>query len=167
MIYKLIKNKDIAIVGNAKSVFNKKRDIDNHDVVIRLNRGFPKVGIGNRTDILGLSSVLTQKEIKRYNPKAILWCTPKHELMTDYLKKVAYIFPKSSWVNLESRINARPSTGLMMIYYVLSSCKSITLYGFDFWNSNTWYSNENRPGPHNPKSEEQFIRQLTKVKIIQ
>ena len=166
MIHKLIKNKDVAIVGNAQSIFNKKRDIDNHEIVIRLNRGFPKAGIGSRTDILGLSLGLTQAEIERYNPKAILWCTPRHENMTDYLKKVAYIFPKSSWVNLESRIDARPSTGLMTLYYVLSCCKSITLYGFDFWTSNTWHSNTNRPGPHNPKSEENFIRQLTKVKII-
>jgi len=126
MIHKITKNKDVAIVGNAKSIFNEKRDIDKHEVVIRLNRGFPKDGIGTRTDILGTSFGLTQDEIKQYSPKAILWCTPRHENMTDYLKQVAYIFPKSSWVNLESRINARPSTGLMTIYYVLSSCKSIT-----------------------------------------
>jgi len=163
-----ILNKDIAIVGNAKSVFNKKRPIDEHEIVIRINKGSPKEKeeiIGTRTDILALSLCLDQNKIEsEFSPKIIVWCTPKYTLMNEYLQQVARIYPLQDWFKLYDILNARPSTGCMIIDYIAPYAKKLTLYGFDFWNSNTWYTNNIHLGEHNPLNEKRFITTLIENK---
>lgn len=159
-----IRNKNIAIIGNAESVFNKTRPIDSHDIVVRINKGSPKgkeAIIGERTDILALSLPLEEEEITQgFNPKYIVWCTPKHESMTEYLKENALIFPKSYWEILYGELNARPSTGCMIMFYLFPYCESISLYGFDFWKTNNWYTQNIHFAKHDPKSEEKFMKFL-------
>jgi hypothetical protein len=38
--------------------------------------------------------------------------------------------------------------------------KSLTLYGFDNWTSETWYTNRIAPCIHLPSAEKQFIEML-------
>lgn len=170
-IKEIVQNKDVALVGNASSIFKEKRPIDNHEVVIRMNQGFPKMWgmlkgyIGERTDILALSLALEEEIIKKqFNPKAILWCTPKWELMNDYLRKNAIRFSLQDWQLIVDVLHARPSTGFMTFFYVLSSCKKITLYGFDFWETSNFYTNNIHIGPHNPKREKKIIESLIEGK---
>lgn len=166
-IRKIITGKDVAIVGNASSLFNKQRAIDEHEVVVRINKGFPHSQglIGKRTDIWATSIALEKEVIdKQFNPKAILWCTPRYELMNDYLKKEAVRLDIRDWQILFDGINARPSTGFMTICYMFPIAKSITLYGFDFWKSPTSYTGVIHIGPHNPITEERVIKELLKEK---
>ena len=84
-----LNNKNIAIVGNANSIFNKPRDIDKHEVIIRLNLGSPKGKehyIGKRTDVLALSMDLKRNEVtkKFNNPKFIFYCTPNNREYISY-----------------------------------------------------------------------------------
>jgi len=168
-IKKIIEDKDVALVGNALSIFNEPRPIDKHEVVIRINKGFPKLlgseYIGERTDILATSLAIEEKVIKyQYNPKAILWCTPKHELMNDYLRRVAIKYPLQGWQVLVDGLQARPSTGFMTFCYIFASCKTITLYGFDFWASDNWYTKNKHIGPHSPTKEKEVIEAMIKSK---
>lgn len=88
----LIKDKTVAIVGPAKYLTNSKygEDINNHDVVVRLNRGYELVegsstDIGDRTDILysclieraGNAGKIVPTELKeKFNIKMIV--APPH-----------------------------------------------------------------------------------------
>jgi hypothetical protein len=94
----LIKDKNIALVGPAKYLTNSGygSDINNHDMVIRLNRGYELVtenfcDIGDRTDILysclieraGNAGKIDPKQLKeRFNIKMVV--APPH---SDYRGK--------------------------------------------------------------------------------
>lgn len=170
-IKEIIQDKDVAIVGNATSLFREKRPIDQHEVVVRINKGFPKMWgmlkskIGERTDIWATSLALDESTIKlQFDPKVILWCTPKWELMNDYLRKEAIRLDRRDWQMMVDGLEARPSTGFMVICYMFPCAKSITLYGFDFWETPNYYTNNKHIGPHNPEKEKYVIQELLKDK---
>ena len=64
----LVDGKSVAVVGNASSLFGKNQgaEIDAHDVVIRLNRGFivDRTQQGSRTDIIGTARPLNTAQIE-------------------------------------------------------------------------------------------------------
>lgn len=160
----LLKDKNVAIIGNAESVLSRKKEIDNkHDVIVRMNRGFPKGKeeyIGSRTDILATSLPLSEQDIKEnYNPKFIVWCTPKKELMTTYLRMNSIYYPIVNWNVLYSTLCARPSTGCMIFDFIYNyrNFKSLHLYGFDFWATNNWYTNRIHLAQHDPNQEKKYI----------
>jgi len=170
-IKNIIQDKDVAIVGNAQSLFREKRPIDQHEVVVRINKGFPKMWgllkgkIGERTDIWATSLALDEETVKtQFNPKAILWCTPNWGSMNDYLRKEAIRLDRRDWQVMVDGLGARPSTGFMVIYYTFPCAKSITLYGFDFWSTPNFYTNNIHIGPHNPIKEKRVIEELLKEK---
>jgi len=155
--------KKIALIGNAKSVFNKEKFIDNkYDIVCRINAGFPQGKekyIGSRTDILFLSSALSEGAIKRFGTKYTVWCTPKVQYMTNWIRKNALRYPIENWNVLYADLSHRPSTGIMAFDYLLCfGFKSLTLIGFDFWKTSTWYTNNIHLAKHSPKDEERYIK---------
>lgn len=158
-----MKSKNVVLFGNANSVFEEKRKIDSkYDLVCRINAGSPKGKeefLGSRTDILFLSLGLSEQIIKEMNPDKIFWCTPKEELMTDYIKKSYDLFSRETWTKLYKKLGkTRPSTGLMAIeYFVEEGFKTLTLIGFDFWKTKNWYTNTRHIGPHNPEKERNYV----------
>ncbi len=171
--FDFVKGRNIALFGNAKSLFVSKRQVDNkYDIIGRMNSGFPKHHekyLGERTDILFLSIPIQNYRIKELNPKFIIWCTPKTEAMTKWLKNNALIYKKSDWNKLYKKIGYRPSTGAMAIdIFLKTKYKSLTLYGFDNWKTATWYTNKIHLAKHNPKAEQKYIKKLInkgKIKI--
>jgi hypothetical protein len=164
-LFNYIKDKDIAVLGNAKSILNKKHAIDDHEIVVRINKGFPQEYTGERTDILALSLPLTKGEIlDNYSPRFIVWCTPKYDKMTQYLREVCLYFPQGNWKLLYNALGARPSTGCMIVAYLYPYCKSMTLYGFDFWKTPNYYTDVIHTGQHNPKAEQLFLNYMIKDK---
>ncbi len=152
-------NKNIVLFGNAKSVLNKKRQIDNKfDIICRINAGIPKDKeqyIGSRTDILFLSLDLSEKDILAFNTGTIIICSPL--IFLDYINcRYSY----SAWCELYSKLSSRPSTGLMAFDYILQrNFKTLTLLGFDFWQTSNWYTNNIHIAKHNPKAERLYIEQ--------
>ena len=157
-----LKGRKIALFGNAKSVLNKEKEIDSqYDVICRMNLGFVKGHekyIGSKTDVLFLSMPIQEERLRQLNPKFIIWCTPKQELMTPHLQKHALTYSKVDWYRLFGTLKARPSTGVMAFDILINiGCKQLDLYGFDHWKSVTWYNDKNRPSHHNPETEEKYI----------
>jgi hypothetical protein len=77
-----IAGKSIAVVGNAQSLFDAEfgTEIDAHDIVIRLNKGFVKSPLaqGHRTDFWGFTPELSEAEMQdHFDPKVILFLIPK------------------------------------------------------------------------------------------
>jgi len=156
--------KNIAIVGNAKSIFTKNHNIDSHEVIIRINRGFPIRGLdsfnGSRTDIIAISMNLSDEEIKQYNPEYILYCSPKNrEQLNPYIKENAVFYDRIDWEVLSRSLEARPSTGCMVFDFITNyvDFKELHLYGYDFMRSETWYTDAQHHGEHNYVAEEEYL----------
>ena len=153
-----IKGKRVAIVGNSVSIFNSKygKDIDNHDIVIRFNKGFPNniESQGSKTDILMLACHLTDDEIKKYNPKY----TIRRLNIPYYNFTCDYVFTDSFMREISQNLGARPSSGLMMIEFALKSeAKIIDVYGFTFFKDATYYNPEGYKTKHCGETEEKRI----------
>lgn len=159
----LVEGRSVALVGNASSLFEKHHPIDDHDIVIRMNRGpttlDPRGTGGFRTDILLISGFAEQEFIK--TAEHVVYMTPKHrnKLPPDIRSRL-YFYPTEWWSELESKIGARPSTGCMGIDLLsrLIGSGKIHLYGFDFWKTPTSYTGKIQLGPHNPSAEELYAR---------
>ena len=163
--FDFVKGRNIALFGNAKSVLRTEKEIDSkYDIICRMNMGFVKGHeklIGMRTDVLFLSMPLRASVIREINPKFIIWCTPKHEKMTEFIKKRALIYDITWWNKLYYVLKARPSTGMMALDILKTTeSYSIHIYGYDHWKSETWYTNKNNPCHHKPKKEEHLVNEI-------
>jgi len=159
-----LENKNIALVGNAKSIFSETRNIEQHEIIIRMNKGNPKGKesfIGKRTDILALSLNLKKEEIEAFNSKFIFYCSPKNrEFLSDHLKESAYYYPNLNWSVLHKTLEARPSTGCMMFDFLFNyvDFAELHLYGFDFMRTPNWYTDKIHMAEHNYINEEAYIK---------
>lgn len=160
-----IRGKNIAIVGNAKSIFDKSngKEIDSHDFVIRFNRGFiiKEESQGKKTNLLLLACVLTPEELKSYNAEFI--CNrSKH-----YPNPVKYTIRSEQRAFMKLRLGSQPSTGFMAVQICLNyGAKSIDLYGFDFEKTPTFYNPEGYKTQHNYANEEGIMREYESMGLI-
>jgi hypothetical protein len=162
-----IAGKSVAIVGNAKSLLDTDFGplIDAHDVVIRLNKGFVVApsAQGARTDMIGVTPELTEDEIvRRFDPALILFLIPKLRHLriyrTENVRKLVF-YPLRHWLSDRNMIGRRPSSGFMAVSYVLrlESAASVTLYGFDFGATETYYNPPDYRTPHDYAAEQRII----------
>lgn len=158
------KEKNIVLFGNARSVFNEEREIDNkYDIICRINAGNP-IGkenyLGSKTDVLFLSLNLSEYEIELFESKYIVLCSPKIFLNYDYDD----VYDINNWSKLFSKLGSRPSTGIMAFDYILKigGFKTLTLIGFDFWETPNWITNTVHIAKHSPKAEKKYIEQKIK-----
>jgi hypothetical protein len=161
------RGKNIALFGNAKNVLLTEKEIDiKYDIICRMNEGFPngkEKYIGTRTDILFISTPLSEDQILKYRASYLIWCTPKYEKMTNYIRVNALIYAKADWQILHDKLGHRPSTGMMAINILLNISNlwtTLTLYGFDHWKTETWYTNRIAPCHHNPEAEKQYLDEI-------
>ena len=160
-----INGKSVAIVGNAKSIFDTKygNEIDGHDFVIRFNRGFiqDRESQGNKTSLLILACPLTDYEIKRFSPK---WVANRSESYTSNADFRINNYDR--WL-LASSIGSQPSTGFIAVnicmYY---KAGKIDLYGFDFCKTPTFYNPEGHKCPHNMDMEKQILMGYENVGLL-
>lgn len=164
-----LSNCSVALVGNAQSIFDKQHgvEIDQHDVVVRMNAGWPidPRCQGQRTDLLCLSMGLTAAEIlEKYGSPKLIWMTPKRRIMHNSVKnRGLYIYPRKCWDLLREELEGnRPSTGAMAIdlFCRQLGVQRISLYGFDFKKTKTFYLENDHVGPHRFDLEEILIRKI-------
>ncbi len=167
MLRAMIAGRTVVVVGNAKSLLDTDFGpaIDAHDVVIRLNKGFvvkPECQ-GGRTDLVGLTPELTEDETaSRFAPQAYVMLTPKMRHYgfrhPDNIRRTIF-YAWHHWLADRNRIGRRPSSGYMMISYLLrlNSAASVTLYGFDFGATETYYNPVGYQTPHDYAAERAII----------
>ncbi|MEA1989493.1 MAG: hypothetical protein U9N57_09865 [Pseudomonadota bacterium] len=178
-IESLIKDKNIALVGNSQKVLGKNYPVDQHDVVIRMNRAWNmpeemKEHVGYKLDILAAS--IEQENIDQLVNQydTVLWMTPKHR--DEFIKETTdrlHFYPLEWWQELYNRFDTNPSTGCMTFDVIRRYIGNgqVTLYGFDFFKSDNWYQKKRlshrimdflriprKRNPHSGNQEEQFIR---------
>lgn len=157
-IQDFVKGKSVALIGNGSMTFNKLNgmEIDTHDIVVRMNRGTPKgkgKWLGSRTDILGVTTMPSKEEmLVDFNPTYFIWlCLNLGTKIPDYIDNQTYSieYSKYYWPLCGRLGNSCPSTGMQLfeLFARYLDCKSITLYGYDFCKTSSWYAKDpNRPG---------------------
>lgn len=156
-----IKGKRVAIVGNAKSIFDKRngKAIDEHETVIRFNKGFihnPDAQ-GNNTTIVFLACNLTHYELQGY--RARFWINRSN----NYYNPTGLKISNGDRKILATMLGAQPSTGFMAIDVCLRfGAERIDLYGFDFEKTPTFYNPDGYVTQHKYSEEEKIIRQYEK-----
>ena len=170
-----IKNKSVAIVGNSQDIFNTKYgiDIDNHDIVIRFNKGYPirKESQGSKTDILFLACTLNEQELKMFNSKYTIkrskYCGNNCSFTLKDDDKYQFIQDRNNESKRIGEKISHPSTGFVAIQFCLSSeCKCIDLYGFDGLKNPTYYNKSNYKTLHNGDKEFEKILEYQKYKLL-
>jgi len=162
-----LKDKQICLLGNARSILNTPKDIDKYEIVCRMNRGLP-IGkeryIGNRTDVLFTSTKLTSQLVLQYKTRYLVWMTKCQKLLPEWMKSCTIQNPPEDWQELKDQYpeNKLPSTGCIVINFLLKHIefKSLIIYGFDFMRSGTWYNNLKDPRWHPKETEEKIIKGL-------
>ena len=160
-----IKGKKVAIVGNAKSIFDKRngKAIDEHDTVIRFNKGFihDKNVQGSFTTMVFLACNLASYELQGYKAKFFI------NRSNHYYNPTALRVANGDRKFLANRLGAQPSTGFMVIDICLRfGAEQIDLYGFDFGETITFYNDPNYVPLHNYKEEGNIVREYEKDGLL-
>jgi len=166
-LIEFLKNKDICVLGNSRSILNNKKDIDKYEVVCRMNLGTPQGKeefIGSRTDVLFISTRFTEELYKKFNAKYVMWMTECNKLASDWIKEYAFQNPIDEWraINSIFPIDKLPSTGLLALNFLINYIpfKSLTIYGFDCFCSGTWYHKKTGLQWHSGTLEKKLILDL-------
>lgn len=158
----LLTGKNVAIVGNSIRVLEKAQgaEIDAHDIVIRFNKGFPNDKVGHKTDILFLACTLTEEELRRFNAKHTVRRSKLCQNNCDFkIEKVDMARLKQN--------GAQPSTGFLAVDFALGcNCKTIDLYGFDFFKNPTYYNPVGYVTKHNGNSEQERILEFKRAGLL-
>jgi len=170
-IQEFCKGKDICLPGNANSILKEKKDIDSFDVVCRMNRGTPRgkeAFIGSRTDILFLSTGMSGENIRSsFKPRFVIWMTECNRLAKPWVLENAIQNPGKDWRELQKQLGMNPSTGFLALNFFLKRIdfKSLTIYGFDFFETKTWYNTKIDSGQkHCGQKEKLLITEMLKGK---
>ena len=156
--------KSVAIVGNATSLLAHRHGalIDGHDVVVRMNMGFPvdAAAQGTRFDLWCFSNYrATLQAPDGFVAPRSVWMSPKFR---DWQGGIDCCFyPIADWRALRDQLGARPSVGAMTIDLVSrASPRQVTVIGFDFNRSKTFYETRTLPSPHDFAAEERYVTDL-------
>jgi len=160
-----IKGKKVAIVGNAKSIFDKKngKKIDKHDFIIRFNCGFIKEpeSQGSRTDMVMLALDMKKEDVMSYNAKWVI------NRSRHYNNEVDFIIPNVDRARMRDMLDAQPSTGFIAIDLCLyAGAYSIDLFGFDWEKTKTFYNPDGYQTQHKYKNEENIVLEYKKYGLV-
>lgn len=158
----------VALVGNARSLAATAlgTEIDAADLVIRINRApMPAAqSHGTRTDVLALATSLDAVTLARLDPKLILWMSHKRKRLSWAVASHPgfALPPLADFQRLKALLNAPPTTGLMLIDLLSrSTATSVTLYGFDFFASQSLTGSRTAADvPHDFAAERSFVEAL-------
>ncbi len=164
-LFDALDGKSVAIVGNSPSLGVQSHGplIDEHDVVLRMNRGpiLSRASHGAKTDILATSIPISSGLVDVRQARFVLWMTPKRARMPVWMFKrnVTYVHPRRESLRLAAKFNARPSTGAMVVELMrLSPASKVSLFGFDGFVTGSLSALQPRTKvPHDFNREQQYI----------
>lgn len=165
-----LKDKKIAVIGNARTVLEEEHpEIDGYDVIIRFNKGKPngkEKHIGSRTDILSLCIPFSE-DMKQLKPKYIIWLDIDGRNPLTLLDDEVFVYLYEP--ELRRILGVPPSSGCMIIDFLIRKCgcrpEDLFLYGFDFFKSGTWYrgADVKYNCPHAGDIEKRYVQELLNI----
>lgn len=186
----LTRGKRVALIGNGMGLLHQGLGevIDSYDFIFRMNRGFPWVhpeDLGTRTDGWAINSLVNTEDVFRLAPKWVIHATPLEEdgaakaFQTEVLDRSpdfdrachAYRMTMEQMIPIKRRFRMKPTTGARLVFLLADYCRpqSITLFGFDFLRTRSWYWAKYRElhnHRHLGKDEEYVISQIRNVPMF-
>jgi hypothetical protein len=167
-IFELLRGKTVALVGNARSLLarNYGKAIDDCDVVVRCNAApIPDTrSHGSRTTFIATSIELPEALMAERGASHVLWMSPPRNALPRWMLKHPgfFLYPAECHKALCAKVGDRPTTGLMVIDLLARSpSRSVALYGFDFFRSQSLSSDRAREKtPHHFGREEAYVLEL-------
>jgi hypothetical protein len=172
----VIGGRNIAIVGNATSIFKTKHGSEIDECcVVRLNSGVPiwTKAQGKKIDVHCFSTPSTFNTNMRkarwlirfrrgYFASATSIWTGREEREVAAANQLFY--PIDMLDYLTSQFGAKPSVGARALHIFSELTDApITLFGFDFKESESFYRKRDNRGPHNWDAERDYARGLARV----
>jgi hypothetical protein len=165
----VVDGKSVALVGNARSLdhgdFGKQ--IDAHDIVVRFNRVpiVSRASHGYRTTWVATGVPISQQRMSALGASHVLWLSRYRRKIPSETAAVEnlYLQPIKDIDSLAERSGVnRPTTGLAVVDLLSSSnARRVTLYGFDFYKSQSSSSHQTiETAPHQFDVEELFVSSL-------
>ncbi len=157
--------RSVAIVGNATSLLAHRHGalIDSHDIVVRMNMGFPvdPAAQGTRFDLWCFSNYrATLQAPDGFVAPRSVWMSPKFRDWQGGGVDCC-LYPLPYWQALHDKLGARPSVGAMTIDLVSRAApREVTIIGFDFNRSRTFYETRTLPSPHDFAAEVRYLTDL-------
>jgi len=170
----LTMGRSVALVGNAKSLITgpgAAKEIDSHDVVIRMNAGLPGVlphgKVGRKTDVWA-----TAKHFPGLSPDVKLMIFMKLTKLGDahwkhFQEDSGFTSPMTRWpadyeAEVRGFVGADPGTGIRILYYLKRFCcpTSLGIYGMDCWDTLSSWSNKPNTPNHVPLLEKDAMQRL-------
>lgn len=151
-----VDGRSVALVGNAQALLSSGAGvaIDGHEFVMRFNAGYisQPEHQGTRTDLVGVSSGMRPERVAEgHKGVPVFWLSINREQMrAGNLKHIETltIVPMAKFRALQDEVGGKPSSGLMALAVMRAFApRSITLYGFDWKKTPTFYNS--RVGNHN------------------
>lgn len=158
----------VALVGNARSLGARQHgaEIDVADLVARINRApMPAAAShGTRTDVLALAVGIGADALTALNPAMTLWMShTRKRLPWHVAQRDGFALPPvEGFARLRAALGAPPTTGLLMIDLLeRSPATQITLYGFDFFASQSLTGSRTAAQvPHDFAGERAYLQAL-------
>lgn len=163
--------KTVAVVGNARSLSDQNygAEIDQADLVIRMHAA-PQPSAkshGSKTDWLALAMPVPEDLIVKRAPSRLLWMAKKRKRLRHRFVRHPgfYLHPVAQWDRMRDQLQARPTTGVMLIDMVArSKAAKINLFGFDFFASLSLSGHRRADQvPHDFVAEQRFVEQLVQA----
>lgn len=188
-IEEFIEGKNVALVGNAKSIFDGTgygSFIDKHEIVIRMNFGFPFLTqdkkylnpryLGKKTTLVFAANavrLILSNSLHGYpGYKQLVHLSGNPDVRNETWKEHSHKFPSypvEYWESLKNVLTSRPSAGIMAIDILeRSNPLKVNIIGFDWKDTPTYYNESetkwNPVGPHDWVKERRYI--VSKVKQL-
>jgi len=157
-IDKIIKNKNVSIIGPSKSLLNSKygSEINNSDIVIRLNKSIPIPkelydDLGSKTNILctclddnpitggDINPLLWKKNgvshILIPFPERMFMKMPNRSNLNKINKHIPFSFvDEKTYMTLEKNLKSAPTTGMSCLVDILRlDINKLSIFGMDFY----------------------------------
>lgn len=185
---KYIKGKSVAVVGSSACLLGQRHgsDIDDHDIVIRINRGIPYarylLDVGGKTNVVSwgmggnqLSRYRVFNTLKDEVNYFIYHWWDRRWVPNDIASHHKHVFIPDSF-SRKAAVgcgNKPATTGTDCIHFILTGteCKQLSIYGIDFYKSGYWFVEEDSSiiprvvsdsgkVAHNSSKEEEFLNRL-------
>lgn len=176
-IRSIVSGKRVALVGNAMSLLKENRggEIDEHDIVIRINKGLPEfVGssVGQKTDVWVTARHFKEVDPRRFRLTIFMKLTRLGDLEWSRLsssdegvQSPIVRWPLDLATECMAYCKCDPGCGLRMLWLLKKKLdpSHISVFGMDGWKTpSSWNPEWHKFNNHNPARERQIIEELCK-----
>lgn len=170
-----VDGKRVALVGNSEAILREANGsaIDGHELVIRINLGVPHrlrrpAAIGERTDIWATArywerALPLDTRLAVWMKLTTLGAMELERFVNSNPHCPVILWPREFENQCREFVGADPSTGVRLLWWLRTQANpaSVSLFGFDFWESKSHWSQRRNTPNHMPQLERLAFQKLS------